>query len=304
MPNLLALQRDSSPDVHSLREWGQIEDPGEVQRVLDRIQATTHLDVYKCAELYELAYPGYEGDLDYYLEKGVNGHVLYLGVGAGRIFSHLAQENPDAIGIDNSPEMLELLRRRHPHVQNRQVMLADAVTEQFPESHFDSVVAPYSFLQVVEEKQLSPLLKNVHRSLKPGGQFHTDTFSPYLIPFQKPGLEASIRRIGMDTRVAIFVLYDHLKQAMKEMALICRDGDEKMTEMDLQYYFPRELIAAMEDAGFEDVKVSGGYQGEPFNPIENEVLVYEARRAVEEPVHRQSPSGNGRKTVGGNGSHS
>lgn len=303
MPNLLTLERDSSPNVHSLREWGQIEDPEEVQRVLDRIQATTHLDIYKCAELYELAYPGYEGDLDYYLEKGGDGRVLYLGVGAGRIFSHLAQVNPDAVGIDNSPQMLALLCRNHPHVQNGQIMLGDAVTEQFPESHFDSVIAPYSFLQVVGEGQLPQLLKNVRRSLKPGGQFHTDTFSPYLIPFQKPGLEASIRRIGADTRIAIFVLYDHLKQSMKEMALICRDGEEKMTEMDLQYYFPRELIAAMEDAGFEDVRVSGGYQDESFNPVENEVLVYEARRAMRGAAHQPSPSGNGQKTVGGNGSH-
>ena len=278
----------------SPKRWDQIEDPVEVRRILGRIQATTRYDVYQCAELYELAYPGYEGDADYYLKKGGRGRVLYLGVGTGRIFSRLARENPEAIGIDNSPEMLGLLHRRHPQIAAKQAILADAVTAELPEAEFDSVLAPYSFLQVVEPEAVPRLLQNVRRWLKPGGRFYTDTFSPYLIPFLNRGLEANVRRIGTDTRIAIYVLYDHLRQSMQEMALVCRDGDERLLQMDLHYHFPHELLAALEGAGLDNVRVAGGYRGERFDPSQNEVIVYEARRPEGATAGVPARSGNGR----------
>jgi SAM-dependent methyltransferase len=294
MKTLLPAELRAPVAGQSPKGWDQIEQPSEVHRVLDRIRAATRYDVYQCAELYESAYPGYEGDAEYYLEKGKDGRVLYLGVGTGRIFSRLAGRNPHAVGIDNSPEMLELLRRRHPEIAARQVLQADAATAELPQAQFDSVLAPYSFLQVVGEDALPRLLKNVHRWLKPGGRFHADTFSPYLIPFLKKGLEASIRVIGADTRIAIYVLYDHLKQSMQEMAFVCRGGEEKLLQMNLHYYFPRELLAALRTAGFDEVSIAGGYRGESFDPSENEVIVYEARRREDAKGQRQAPSGNGR----------
>lgn len=294
MKTLLHSGPSAQSVVLSPKGWDQIEDQREVQQVLSHIRATARYDVYQCAELYELAYPGYQGDLDYYLDRGRVGHVLYLGVGTGRIFSRLARENPQALGIDNSPQMLALLRRRHPHIAAEQVWQADAVTAELPEVQFDAVLAPYSFLQVVEEERLPRLLENVRRWLRPGGRFFTDTFSPYIIPFGKKGLEASVRRIGTDTRIAIYVLYDHLRQSMTEMALVSERGEEKLLEMHLAYYFPHELQAAFQKAGFDGIRIVGGYHGEPFDPSENEVIVYEARRPEDARLSRPAPPGNGR----------
>ncbi len=270
----------SQNQVHSPKRWEQIENPEEVRRVLDRIRGATRFDVYRCAEQYELAYPGYEGDLPYYLEKGKSGRVLYLGVGTGRIFGKLAEKNPAAVGLDNSPEMLEMLRRHYPSIKQNQVLLADAVNAPLAENQFDTVIAPYSFLQVVEEKHLPDLLKSVHKWLKPGGTFHTDMFSPYLIPFRRKGLEASVRQVCADTRIAIYITYDHERQHMTEMALIDSNGDEQVLEMNLHYYFPREINAALTAGGFESSRMTGGYKGEPFDPTENEVLVFETRKAM------------------------
>ena len=54
---------------HSPKEWDQIEDPEEVKLVLDRLRQATRFDVYSCAELYDLAYPGYRGDTGYYADR-------------------------------------------------------------------------------------------------------------------------------------------------------------------------------------------------------------------------------------------
>jgi SAM-dependent methyltransferase len=261
---------------HSLRGWEQLEDPDEVRRVLSEIRGIPPRDVFSCAELYDLAYPGYDGDADFYLERGRRGRVLYLGVGTGRIFSRLARENPDAVGLDSSPEMLELLRRRHPHVRAGQVLLGDAAAAPLGESVFDAVVAPYSFLQVVGEARVPQLLRNVLRALKPGGALLTDTFSPYLIPFRGKGLETNVRLTGTGTKIAIYVLYDHLRQDMTELALVERAGERTVLEMRLHYYFPHELLAAFRHAGFATCTLWGGYHGEAFDPSENEVFVYEA----------------------------
>ncbi|MDD5750913.1 MAG: class I SAM-dependent methyltransferase [Candidatus Peribacteraceae bacterium] len=302
MKQLDAVRRESVIPSHSPKGWEQIEDQEEVAHVLEKIRATTRFEVWHCAEQYEIAYPGYAGDKQYYLEKGKNGHVLYLGVGTGRIFGEMAKQNPDAVGLDSSQEMIDLLQRRHPHIREDQVLLADALDASLAENQFDTVVAPYSFLQVIEEEQLPQLLKNVRRWLKPKGRFSTDMFSSYLIPFRRKGLETSVRSVSADTRIAIYVLYDHAKQNMTEMALIDRNGDEKILEMRLHYYFPHEVLGALRSAGFENVSLTGGYNGEPFDPSENEVLVFEAQKAG--PASNALPGGNGQRVPIGSGKRS
>jgi len=257
-------------------DWEQIEDGREVDRVLTRLQNTTRTAVYDCPELYELAYPGYPGDRDYYLEETQAGRVLYLGVGTGRIFLPMAAQNPQVYGVEYSPEMCRVLERRQPHVADR-LLQCDAADAPVKPDSLDTVVAPYSFLQVIGRKSIPELLNRVHAWLKPGGRFLTDTFSPYAIPFRRPGLEASIRQIGAQTRIAIYILYDHVAQQMQELALIERDGEAaRVLDMRLEYFFPRELVEAIQRAGFDPVRMQGGFDGRPFDPVGSDVVVYEA----------------------------
>ena len=150
---------------------------------------------------------------------------------------------------------------RDPAIGKRQLLACDVLDAPLEPESVDTVLAPYSFLQVVDEDAVGPLLERVHTWLKPGGRFVTDTFSPYLIPFRRPGLEANIRRIGAETRIAIYIAYDHLKRHMRELALVQQDGREQVLEMHLNYYFPHELRAAFEAGGFESVGITGGYRG-------------------------------------------
>ncbi len=94
---------------HCPSDWEQIDDDREVERVLGRLRDTTRTAVYECPELYELAYPGYPGDREYYLSKTQAGDVLYLGVGTGRIFLPMAAQNPHALGVESSSDMCRVL---------------------------------------------------------------------------------------------------------------------------------------------------------------------------------------------------
>ncbi len=266
------------PSSYAPGRWSHVEAPEAVAELLAQLRSMPARPAYRHPEEYDLAYPGYDGDAAYYVEKASTGRVLYLGVGTGRIFLQVLEVNPAVIGVDSSPEMIRFLAQHHQSVRADQILLADAACAQLPPDHFDTIVAPYSFLQVVDEAALPTLLRNVRRWLKPGGHFHTDIFSPYLIPFRTPGLEISARKVRDDTRVAIYILYDHVRQTMTELAVIDSLRGRQLLEMHLSYYLPKQLIDVFRDAGLAEPTIAGGYQGEPFDPAANEILVLEATK--------------------------
>lgn len=273
--------------THSPANWDQIETQDEVTHTLEVIQSAIRFDVYKHPDLYNLAYPGYKGDNEYYIEKGKEGSVLYLGVGTGRLFVPLAHLNPNLVGLDISPEMLKLLRQNNPEIVENQILEADARTFDLGENTFDRVVAPYSFLQCFDEEDMLKLFRNVYRALKPEGTFHTDTFSPFLIPFRKKGLETSIRLVAESTRVAIYVTYNHVLQTMQELAFISKNNaPDQVLEMNMYYYFPHEVVDALRMAGFKETNVIGDYTNESFDSTEHEIVTYEARKSPKVNGHK------------------
>lgn len=265
-------------DAQSLIDcWGYLEDEVEIKRVLSDIENADHFEVYKNAQLYDLAYPGYKNDKEYYMQKGGSGDVLYLGIGTGRIFADLARKNHRAVGLDVSNEMMEVLISKYPNITKDQLILADALKANFEEGVFDSIIAPYSFLQCIgDEKNVLQLMTNVHRWLKPSGKFYTDIFSTYLIPFRKKGVECGQFILGKKTSVSIYITYNHIEQSMTENALFLTPNERsKVSRMDLHYFFPRELKSFFEKVGFNNVAIRGGYNSEPFSPQNNEIIVFE-----------------------------
>jgi ubiquinone/menaquinone biosynthesis C-methylase UbiE len=98
--------------------------------------------------------------------------VLDLGCGTGRLLDRLAQAFPDfeAIGYDLSPVMIAQAQARNPPYRERlQFQVGEASQLPFEDNRFDAVFNTYSFLHYPEPQQV---LRQVHRVLKPGGQFH------------------------------------------------------------------------------------------------------------------------------------
>ena len=260
----------------SVDRWEQLEFPHEIEQIVSQADCKIQGDIFRCAEMYNLAYPGYDGDRAFYLAKAKCGRVLYLGIGSGRIFADIARLNHAAVGIEKSSEMIDCFRLRHPGVIESQILLGDVLTADLGESLFDCVLGPYSFLQVLPNADVPVVLKKIKTALKVNGAFITDTFSPYLIPFRHSGPEVSTKSANPDFRISIYISYDHLKQEMREYAVFDDHGRKSVTEMCLHYYFPRELEAMIQDAGFKSCSISGGYCGEAFNPATNDVIVFEA----------------------------
>jgi phosphatidylethanolamine/phosphatidyl-N-methylethanolamine N-methyltransferase len=97
------------------------------------------------------------------------GRVLEVGVGTGLSLSSYA-EHLEVTGIDYSEDMLARARKRVSaeglrHV--RELRQMDARTLDFPDGHFDTVVAMYLVSVVPEPERV---MAEIARVCKPGGQ--------------------------------------------------------------------------------------------------------------------------------------
>lgn len=95
----------------------------------------------------------------------VDGPVADLGCGPGRITGHLASLGLDVHGIDLSPGMIEVARRRHPELRFEVGSILDL---NLPDGGLAGIVAWYSIIHTPPEL-LPGMFAEFHRVLAPGG---------------------------------------------------------------------------------------------------------------------------------------
>jgi ubiquinone/menaquinone biosynthesis C-methylase UbiE len=121
------------------------------------------------------------------LAMSAGGNVLELGCGTGRVSLPLARAGVRLVGVDRSPAMLALARRRlaRGRLERRlQLVQADIRCLPFPAAMtmrrqtsrpreaFAMVMAPYGILQsLLSERDLARTLAEIHRVLQPHGIF-------------------------------------------------------------------------------------------------------------------------------------
>jgi len=99
----------------------------------------------------------------------LSGHVLEVGVGTGLSLKHYAP-HMQVTGIDVSPHMLNKARKK---IQRKNLSNAvnvhemDARAMEFPDNHFDAVVAMYLISVVPDPEQV---IAEMARVCKPGGE--------------------------------------------------------------------------------------------------------------------------------------
>src|ERR1044072_3611642 len=92
-------------------------------------------------------------------------NALEIGCGTGAFARALARRCRRVVALDLSAEMIRVARSRSSQFENLEFQLADAMTWNFPQSHFDFVCS-IATLHHLEQRELLLKIKN---SLKPWG---------------------------------------------------------------------------------------------------------------------------------------
>lgn len=227
------------------------------------------------------------GDVEYYLERlhGISGPILEPAVGTGRILIPLLQAGLDVSGFDLSQEMLDYCQRELDlRCLKARVQLA-GFTDFKVDHPLDAVVVPAGSFQLLDSfEQGMAALSRFHASLKTGGRLLLDLDPVAAIVNVHPGLRTwSTPPHGLITLNATVLDKDYCAQVTREMHRyeLWEHGvllETQLEQFSLRWWGVQELCMALEQLGFGDIVVSGGYQyGKPPQDTDG-IISFEARR--------------------------
>jgi SAM-dependent methyltransferase len=187
--------------------------------------------------------------------------VLDIPCGWGRHAGPLAAAGHDVTGVDLSGDQLAVAAERNPGP----IYLQGDMREP-PPGPFDVVLNLFSSFGYLGDDGDAAALRAWHDVLAPGGHLVMDSTHRDLMARKvDPGAELPIG----DTGAVETGTVDWLTGIAHRIVRMA-DGTEK--RFDVRLYTVTELVALVEDAGFADVRVAGGFDGSPVTP-ETRVLL-------------------------------
>lgn len=222
----------------------------------------------------------YESILDksgynFYLNEisNANGPVLEIGAGTGRIFVPSLQNGADIYGIDQSENMLSVLKTKISGKDYERLSLQDSRDFKL-ERKFNLIIAPFrmfSHLLTVEDQLKT--LDRIYEHLEPGGRFIFDVFVPNysrltkavndLLEFDgeyEPGKK--LQRIVTNR-------YDHINQILFLTFKFVWDENGKSNieecHFPLRYFFRYELENLIGRSKLKLNKIYDGFKGKELS---------------------------------------
>jgi SAM-dependent methyltransferase len=110
----------------------------------------------------------------------LQGKVLELGCGAGRLTGHLLDVAESLHGIDLSPRMVEHCRKEYPRGTYSVLDLREVAS--FGPGYADAVVATYSVIDVLGDEERRRVLRDIATVLKPGGLLMVSSHNLAYVP--------------------------------------------------------------------------------------------------------------------------
>jgi SAM-dependent methyltransferase len=251
------------------------------------------------AELYDHVVPYRDRpDVAFFVEaaRTAGSPVLEVGCGTGRVLIPIARAGMDIVGVDLSPHMLAICRKRlleEPAAVQSRVQIVQADMRQFDlDRAFTLAVIPFRAFQhlLTVDDQLA-CLRSVRRHLVEDGTFILDLFNPsldYLVNRPLGEVHAEEPEFSMpDGRRVIrhhkTMAHDRFNQINDfELIYDVKDPDGREESLvhafRLRYLFRFEAEHLLARAGFSIEHVYAGFDKSEYGSRYPGELVFVARR--------------------------
>lgn len=218
----------------------------------------------------------------------VDGAVLELGCGTGRVALPVARDGATVIGIDRSQSMLARARTRvrRARLGSRVKLIRGDIRQlPFPDRSFPLVIAPYGILQsLLEERLLAATLKDVYRVLARNGTFGVELVADL------PAWEEYSNRVtfrskrgphGKPIQLIESVTQDRRRHITRFEQEFVEGGGRSATRRKFSLAFRTlnvpQMVQRLEKAGLQVSALLGDYQGGAWD-LRAEVWIILARR--------------------------
>ncbi len=237
------------------------------------------------ANIYDKVYAGLTADIPFWQKFarevcGENGQALELACGTLRVLLPVAEAGVRVTGIDESPYMLELAHKKlnaaADDVRARvSIQQGDMRSFEFTRP-FNLIYIPFNTFGILTNaKDQLATLACVKKHLAPDGVFAFQVFFPDITRMHGDVLKrwqaemdetfADGSRVmrdnvrSVDTRKQIISVTWRNKEYQDQILV-----REFITDLDLSYFFPREIEHLLARAGFEIVHFWGDYDRQNF----------------------------------------
>jgi SAM-dependent methyltransferase len=213
--------------------------------------------------------------VDFYLrqfsaERPLLGSTLDIGCGTGRFLIPLLEKGFDGIGLDQSQEMLSILRRKAKKI-NKTAEIRNMTIQDFHESaKFDGIVAFFLIFYLSLGNELQSFFEKACSLLVPGGVIFFNSYNPYALWQLTQWKFTEMYKFGDGAgRVEYtFTSEDFLrgKAKMEDYRLINKSGvcNFSYESRKVRFYTMTELTLMLEKAGFVSVSHYTDLQGDPI----------------------------------------
>jgi SAM-dependent methyltransferase len=213
----------------------------------------------RLGELYDVWCASVDEDLAFYLAmcRDIEGPIIELGVGSGRVAVELLREGHELIGLDGSPTMLARARTRADEagVGERLTLIEADFRTPPPLPQVERVIAPFRpFLHLRGDEERVATLRAARELLAPDGRLIFDVFEPTAADIRKTHDRFVEREAGIYERAR----WDSAERTI-ELAVRARG---QLVTMRLEWRSAGEWRALCEQAGLRVVRIFAGFEGQ------------------------------------------
>ena len=242
------------------------------------------------ADLYD-AVVQYDEDIPFFIEqcKNINGPVLELMSGTGRVSIPLLEAGVRLTCVDSSPEMLEILQEKlGARRLSAKVIQADVRLLDLP-AEFPLAIIPFqSFSELVSESDRHAFLANIRKTLSPRGVLICTLHNPRIRLARMSNRGEEERRFshpeGRDEVVLrVACDYDPLTAVVtgREVIEVYSAIGERLDrrEVNIRFSLPDErwFRKAAEKARFSVEALYGDYKYSPFREESSPYMIWVLR---------------------------